>query len=83
MPAVAKVLDVQPAQGFAVIDAGKNKQLEPGLKFDVRRADGLVGRVIIGETIDAAEAVVDIDPTGAIPGVSIEAGDELVLPIRK
>ncbi len=83
MPAVAKVLDVQPAQGFAVINAGKNKQLEPGLKFDVRRADGLVGRVIIGETIDAAEAVVDIDPTGAIPGVSIEAGDELVLPIRK
>lgn len=83
MPAVAKVIDVQPAQGFAVIDAGKNKQLEPGLKFDIRRADGLVGRVIIGETIDAAEAVVDIDPTGAIPGVSIEAGDELVLPIRK
>ena len=56
MPAVAKVIDVQPAQGFAVIDAGKNKQLEPGLKFDIRRADGLVGRVIIGETIDAAEA---------------------------
>ncbi len=83
MPAVAKVLDVQKAQGFAVIDAGKNKQLETGLKFDVRRADGLVGRVIIGETIEANEAVVDIDPTGAIPGVSIEPGDELVLPIRK
>lgn len=83
MPAVAKVIDVQPNEGFAVINAGKNKQLEPGLKFDVRRADGLVGRVIIGETIDAAEAVVDIDPTGALPGVSIEAGDELVLPIRK
>lgn len=83
MPAVAKITDVQKDQGFAVIDAGKDKLLERGLKFDVRRGDGLVGRVIVGETIDAAESVVDIDPTGAIPGVFVEPGDELVLPIRK
>jgi len=83
MPPVAKITVVQKDQGFAVINAGKDKQLEKGLKFDVRRGDGLVGRVIVGETIDATESVVDIDSTGAISGVSIEAGDELVLPIRK
>lgn len=83
MPAVAKILDVQKDQGFAVIDAGKNKQLQPGMKFDVRRKDSLVGRVIIGDSVDAAESVVDIDLSASLPGVSIEAGDELVLPVRK
>ncbi len=83
MPAVAKVIEVQKDQGFAVINAGKDKQLSTGMKFDVRRGDGLVGRVIVGETIDAAESVVDIDITVSLPGVSIEAGDELILPVRK
>lgn len=83
MPAVAKVIEVQKDQGFAVINAGKDKQLATGMKFDVRRGDGLVGRVIVGETIDAAESVVDIDSAVTLPGVSIEAGDELILPVRK
>ena len=83
MPAVAKVTEVQKDQGFAVISAGKDKQLTPGMKFDVRRGDGLVGRVIVSDTIDATEAVVDIDSTVTLPGVSIEAGDEVILPVRK
>lgn len=83
MPAVAKVTEVHNDQGFAVISAGKDKQLAPGVKFDVRRGDGLVGRVIVGESIEATEAVVDIDSAFKLPGVSIEAGDELILPVRK
>ena len=83
MPAVAKVTEIQKDQGFAVISAGKDKQLTKGMKFDVRRGDGLVGRVIVGETIDAAEAVVDVDSSVTLPGVSIEVGDEVILPVRK
>lgn len=83
MPAAAKVIEVQRDQGFAVINAGKDKQITPGMKFDVRRGDGLVGRVIVGDTIDAAEAVVDIDNSVALPGVRIEVGDELILMVRK
>jgi hypothetical protein len=83
MPAMAKVIEVHNDQGFAVINAGKDKQLSPGMKFDVRRGDGLVGRVLVSDSIDASEAVVDIDSTVTLPGVSIEAGDELILPIRK
>lgn len=79
----AKVIEVHNEQGFAVINAGKDKQLTSGMKFDVRRGNGLVGRVIVGETIEAAEAVVDIDGTVTLPGVRIEAGDELILPIKK
>lgn len=83
MPAVAKVIEIHPEQGFGVISAGRNKQLTKGMKFDVRRGEGLVGRVIVGETIEEAESVVDIDISAALPGVRIEAGDELILPVRK
>ncbi|WP_395744887.1 hypothetical protein [Prosthecobacter sp.] len=83
MPAIAKVIESHNDQGFAVIDAGKNKGLTPGTKFDVRRGNGLVGRVTVGETIEAAEAVVDIDTTVVLPGVRIEAGDELITQVRK
>lgn len=83
LPAMAKITTVEKDQGFAVIDAGKNKDLQAGMKFDVRRKDGLVGRVIISDSIDAAEAVVDIDLSASLPGVSIEVGDELVVPVRK
>lgn len=83
MPAIAKVTEIHLDQGFAVISAGKDKQLVSGMKFDVRRGDGLVGRVIVGDTIEAAEAVVDIDSAVTLPGVRIEAGDELILPVRK
>lgn len=83
MPAIAKVVVVHKDEGFAVINAGKDKQFAPGMKFDVRRADGLVGRVIVSDSIDPSEAVVDIDSTVSLPGVSIEAGDELILPVRK
>ncbi|HEY1053086.1 MAG TPA: hypothetical protein VGE39_25120, partial [Prosthecobacter sp.] len=82
MPAQAKIIDVQKDQGFAVINAGKNNQLEKGMRYDVRRNDGLVGRVIISDAIEATEAVVDIDPTAVLPGVSIEVGDELIVPVR-
>ena len=83
MPAMAKVIESHNDQGFAVINAGKDKQLASGMKFDVRRGDGLVGRVIVGDTVEAAESVVDIDPSVTLPGVRIENGDELLLPVRK
>ncbi|WP_395716159.1 hypothetical protein [Prosthecobacter sp.] len=83
MPTMAKVIEIHNDQGFAVINAGKDKELTKGMKFDVRRGDGLVGRVIVGDTIEASEAVVDIDTSASLPGVTIEAGDELILPVRK
>lgn len=83
MPAQAKIIEVQKEQGFAVINIGKNNQLEKGMRYDVRRQDGLVGRVIVSDSIEAAESVVDIDPTATLPGVSIEVGDELIIPVRK
>lgn len=83
MPVFAKIIESHNDQGFAVISAGRNKQLVSGMKFDIRRGNGLVGRVVVGDSIEATEAVVDIDTTLTLPGVRIETGDELILPVRK
>lgn len=83
MIAVAKIIEVQEDAGFAVINAGQDKKLEKGSKFDVRRNEGLVGRVTVSDSIEASQAVVDIDPSASLPGVRIEVGDELIVPVRK
>jgi hypothetical protein len=83
MPVVAKIIQVEKDQGFVVVSAGKNKQFAKGQKYDVRRGDSVVGRVSISEAIEEKEAVADIDAAVRLPGVSIEPGDELILPVTK
>lgn len=83
MPAIAKVTVAELKLGFVEINAGKNKQLAKGQKYDVRRGNGVVGRVVIGESVEQDAALADIDPSVTIPGVSIEAGDELIVPVTK
>jgi hypothetical protein len=75
---VARVTDVKLKEGFVVVDAGSDKGLAPGQMFDVRRANGLVGRVKISGTVAEAEAIADVIPGATPPGVKIESGDELV-----
>jgi hypothetical protein len=70
MPAVAQVMQVERDQGFVVVN-------------DVRRGDGVVGRVCISEAIEEAESVADIDSTVVLPGARIEPGDELILPVTR
>lgn len=81
MPVVARVTSVELTQGFVVINAGKNKKLVQGQAFDVRRSDGVIGRVVISDAIEEAEAVADISVKHSLPGMTIEAGDELILPV--
>ncbi|MFM7605434.1 MAG: hypothetical protein ACKO8Z_09575 [Prosthecobacter sp.] len=83
MPTLAVVTQVERNQGFVVVNAGKNKKWIKGQKFDVRRRDGVVGRVTISEVIEETESVADIDSSVSLPGARIEAGDELILPVTK
>lgn len=83
MPVVARITQVERNQGFVVVNAGKNKQFAKGQKYDVRRGDSVVGRVSISEAIEEKEAIADIDGAIRLPGVSIEPGDELILPVTK
>lgn len=81
--AVAKVRVAEVKLGFVEIDAGRNKRLSKGQKYDIRRGDGVIGRVIIGDSIEQEAALADIDPAVSLPGVTIEVGDELIVPVTK
>ncbi len=78
LPAIAKVKTFNEQHSFVVIDAGTNRGLEKGMKFSVRRDAMLIGKAVIGETVDNAESVADIDPKSIPVGVVLQAGDELV-----
>jgi uncharacterized RDD family membrane protein YckC len=65
---------------FVVIDAGHNRKIIPGTRFDLRRGGQVVGRITIGNTIEETEAIGDIDPQSVPAGVTIEAGDEVIKP---
>ena len=78
LPAIARVKESHLNNGFVLIDAGTNKQLSAGMQFDLRRGSAVVGRVTVTSSLEAEEAVADIQP-GSIPvGIEPRAGDELV-----
>lgn len=78
LPAIARIKAVYLSDGFVLIDAGSNKQLTAGMKFDLRRGAAVVGRVSISKSIEAEEAIADIQPASIPTGVELRAGDELV-----
>jgi hypothetical protein len=78
LPAIARVKEAHLDNGFVLIDAGTNKQLSEGMEFDLRRGNAVVGRVTVTASMEAEEAVADIQP-GSIPiGIQPRPGDELV-----
>lgn len=78
MPTIAKVKQYEKDAGFVVISAGKSQRIAPGTKFDLRRDNAVVGRITIGETIEAEESVGDLDPASVPAGVAVQAGDEVI-----
>jgi len=79
LPVVAKIKSFNEKLGFVELDAGKNRKLEKGMIFDVRREAVLVGKVVISDTIEEASSIADVDPKSVPVGVILKQGDELVL----
>jgi hypothetical protein len=78
LPAIATVKQAFTSDGFVLIDAGKNKGLEKGMTFDVRRGNSRVGRIVLTDSIEEDEAIADIQPRFMIAGLEVRSGDELV-----
>ncbi len=78
LPAIARIKEVHLNEGFVLIDAGTAKNMEAGMKFDVRRGASVVGRVALTETMEENEAIADILPLSTPIGVAMKEGDELV-----
>lgn len=78
LPAIAKVKEAFPNDGFVLIDSGSRKQLTPGMQFDIRRGSALIARITLTDSIEEDEAIADIQPRTLSPGVTPKAGDEIV-----
>ena len=79
LPAVAKIKSYNEKLGFVELDAGKNRQLEKGMVFHVRRDAVLVAQITIGETVEDTVSIADVDPKSIPVGVVLKQGDEVVL----
>ena len=78
LPSIAKVKSFNADYGFVELDAGKNKNLETGMAFAIRRDAMIVGRVKIGDTIEDGSSIADVEPKSVPIGVVLQPGDEII-----
>ena len=82
-PALARVKTVVREQGFIIIDAGLAQGMAKGQKYEVRRANAVLARVTLTDSIEPNEAVADLDFSSIPTGVTVEPGDELIAPVSR
>lgn len=75
-PAIARISQNKEDAGFVVIDRGKRANLVKGDAFAVRRGTAIIGRVVIGDTVEDEMAVADIK--NVVTGMTFEIGDEII-----
>ncbi len=78
LPAIAKIKNYNTELSFVELDAGKNRNLEKGMTFNIRRAAMLVGKVTVSDTIEDNSCIADLDSRTVPVGIQIQPGDELV-----
>lgn len=78
---VAKIKTIVKDQGFVILDAGSKQGFKSGQQLEVRRGNGVLGKIRLTDTIEENEAVADLDLTSIPAGVSIEPGDEVIQPV--
>ncbi len=80
---IAKIKTIVKDQGFVILDAGSKQGLVKGQQLEVRRENGVLGKIRVTDTIEENEAVADLDLTSIPAGVSIEPGDEVIQPVAR
>ncbi len=80
LPSIAKIKSFNADYSFVELDAGKNKNLEAGMAFAIRRDAMIVGKVKIGDTdtIEEGSSIADVDPKSVPIGVVLQPGDEII-----
>jgi len=78
-PAIAKVQQYLPDQGFAVIDAGSARGLKTGQVYAVRRGHYIIAKQVeVGETVEESQAILGVNASALQPGETLKAGDEVI-----
>jgi hypothetical protein len=78
---IAKIKTIVKDQGFVILDAGSKQGFKAGQQLEVRRGNGVLGKIRLTATIEENEAVADLDLSSIPAGVSIEPGDEVIQPV--
>jgi hypothetical protein len=78
LPAIAKIKNYNSDLAFVELDAGRNRNLEKGMTFSIRRDAVLVGKIRLSDTIEESSSIADVDVKSVPPGIQIQMGDELV-----
>ena len=78
MPTIAKVKEYQADAGFVVITAGKSQRISKGTQFDLRRENAVIGRITVGDIIEDAESIADLDSKSVPAGVTVKVDDEVI-----
>ena len=63
---------------FVVLDKGSDVGLKTGDSFAVRRGTAIIGRVVIGDTVEKDQCIANIVPEKLVTGMVLEAGDEVI-----
>ena len=79
-PAIARVENANTAanEGFVILDRGLNANLAKGDAFAVRRGTAIIGRVIIGDTIEETRSVAEVIAKHLVKGMVLQKGDEII-----
>jgi hypothetical protein len=77
-PAIAKVTEYVAEFGFVALDAGSNRQIAPGQDYHIRRDKYLIGKIRIGDSVEEARAIADVEPGSVPEGFTIQPGDEVI-----
>ena len=79
-PAIARVENANAAanEGFVILDRGLNANLARGDAFAVRRGTAVIGRVVIGETMEETRCVAEVLARHLVQGMVIQKGDEII-----
>jgi hypothetical protein len=80
-PALGKVVEAVPDQGFVVLDTTSKQNVKAGMLFDLRRDAAIVGRVTVSAVEDTG-TVANLDPKSLPAGISVQAGDEVIAVIN-
>lgn len=76
-PIAARIKDSRDGTDFVVIDKGSaDFGMRPGDSFAVRRGTAVIGRVIIGDTVEKNESIANVK--SLVTGMTIQNGDELI-----
>jgi|GEM_PF-5328602 len=63
---------------FVVLDKGSDVGLKTGDSLAVRRGTAIIGRVVIGDTVERDQCIANIVPEKLVTGMVLEAGDEII-----